>query len=168
MDRPATPPYRRGPRIRPQAARGGSRAGYGTRRSLAHARKTGEIFSALGDNPRPRHLGPARRDTCGRNLLRHPHLRRTSHHTRGPDDGFDVGLHPHRRCSSFSHQGRGRGYLRARRPAPRTPGLSPALHDNDAGPGALIQPTTHLQHRLPALRGRRLRDTSPHQTPELS
>jgi hypothetical protein len=39
-----------------------------------------------------------------------------------------------------------------------------ALHEHDAGPGAGIQPTTHLQHRLPALRDRGVRDTSAYQT----
>ena len=72
----------------------------------------------------------------------------------------DLALHPHRRCSSISHQGWGGGNLRARRAAPRTPGLPLALHEYDACPCAGIQSTTHLQHRLPALRGRRTGDTS--------
>jgi hypothetical protein len=141
LDRPGTPPYRRGARIRSQAARGGRRARDGTRGSFAHARGTGEVLSALWNNSRPRHLWPARRDSGGCDLLRHPHPGHTSHHTRGRDDGFGVALHSHRWRPSISHQGGGRGNLRARRAAPRTPGVTPALHDNDAGPGALIQPT---------------------------
>jgi hypothetical protein len=47
----------------------------------------------------------------------------------GPDDSFAVGLHPHRRCPTFSHQGRCRGDLRARRVAPRTPGVTLALYE---------------------------------------
>src|SRR5215211_7581727 len=168
LDRPGTPPYRPGARIRPQAARGGRRERDGARGSLAHARGTAEIVSALRNNTRPRYLWPARRDSGGRDLLRHAHLRYSFRYTRRRDAGFGVGLHPHRWRPSISHQGRDRGNLRARRAAPRTPGQPLALHDDDAGRGAGIQSTTNLQHRLPALRGRRLRDTSAHQTPEIS
>src|SRR5215208_7538104 len=97
LDRTGTPPYRCGARIRPQAARGGRRAGDGTRGSIAHARGTGEIVPALWDNSRPRHLWPARRDTGGRDLLPHPHLRHASHDTRRRYDRPDLALHPHRR-----------------------------------------------------------------------
>src|SRR5215207_11326459 len=74
-------------------------------------------------------IGAARRRARGRDLLLATDLRRASRNPYPHDAGPDLAVHPPRGRPAVCDPGRCRRHARARRRAPRTPGIIPTLYE---------------------------------------